>query len=357
LKFGIIGLPGSGKTTVFRALSGAGEPAERGGHLEPGLAAVKVEDERLDFLADRFKPKKVTPVDLEYLDVAGLTGEGKPGREIGDRVLGHLRPVDALIHCIRLFDSPVLGTPEPLKDLDAVQEEMILSDLAIVEKRVERVERDISRGRKELSEELTLLRRARALLEEGKPLRVLSEMVESALLKGFAFLSAKPALFLLNATDEKSSDEVEAVKVRICEHLQDQANTAVDWLYADTEAEIARLEPDDARDFLEDLGLQEGAKRRIVRTSFDLLRLVVFFTVVSGEIRAWPVRRGSTAPVAAGTVHTDMQRGFIRAEVIGYDEFKEVGSMAEAKKAGKLRLEGKEYLVNDGDIIQFLFNV
>jgi GTP-binding protein YchF len=356
LKFGIIGLPGSGKTTVLRALSGTGEAAERTGHLEPGLAAVKVEDERLDFLADLFKPKKVTPVDIEYLDVAGLTGEDEPGREIGDRILGFLRPVDALIICVRFFDSPVLGPPDPVKDTAAVEEQMILSDLAIVEKRIERVERDIARGRKELTEEFSMLGKARALLEDGKPLRIRSEMVDSPLLKGFAFLSAKPALLLLNVGDDKSSNEVEAVKALISAP-EARPNTAVDWLYADAEAEIARLDPDDAREFLEDLGLEEGAKRRTVRTSFDLLSLVVFFTVGRDEVRAWPVRTGSTAPTAAGTVHSDMQKGFIRAEVIGYDDFKTLGSMAEAKKAGKLRLEGKEYRVRDGDIIQFLFNV
>jgi GTP-binding protein YchF len=357
LELGIIGLPGSGKSTVFRALTGGAETSDRKSQHEPGLAAVKVDDARLDFLAAHYKAKKTTQVEVEYLDIAGITGEGKPGREIGERVLAHIRNVDALIEPVRFFDSSTLGPAEPLKDLAAVEEEMILSDLAIVEKRIERIARDMKKGRKELADELALLEQARSLLNEGKPLRVAPESVESEMLKGFAFLSSKPTLFLVNAGENKTLEQVLGLAEEIRHRTTEQKRVAVDWLYADTEAEIARLDAADAAEFLKDLGLEEGAKNRIIKRSFELLRLIVFFTVSEKEVRAWPFRKGEAALAAAGAVHSDMQRGFIRAEVIPFDEFKAAGSIAAAKKAGKVRLEGKEYRVNDGDVIQFLFNV
>lgn len=357
MKLGIIGLPGSGKTTVFRALTGGLEQQSTKGRQEPGLGTVKVDDPRLEFLENLHQAKKTTPVYVEYLDIAGLTGEGEPGREIGDRALSHIRPVDALVHCVRYFDSPALGPPEALRDLDRVEEEMLLSDLAQVEKRLERVDREVAKGRKELAEEQALLREARAALEEGKPLRLYPPAYESDLLRGYAFLTAKPELLLVNAGEERSKDQILPLLEAIRTHIGDQPFTAVDWLYADAEAEIARLDEKDAKDFLEEMGIDESAKQRIIRTSFDLLNLIVFFTAGEKEVRAWPLRRGSSALDAAGTVHTDMQKGFIRAEVVAFDDLKETGSMQEAQKKGKVRLEGKTYQAQDGDIILFRFNI
>ncbi|MEJ2716228.1 MAG: DUF933 domain-containing protein, partial [Deltaproteobacteria bacterium] len=354
---GIVGLPGCGKTTVFRALTGGTGGGEPRGHLTAGLGVVKVEDDRLDYLAATYKAKKVTPVHVEYVDIPGLTGEGQRGKEIGDRILAHLRPVDALIHCVRFFDSPALGPAEPLKDLQRVEEEMILSDLAAVEKRIDRIDKDVKKGRKELIGELELLEQARSFLDNGEPLRFFEDAWESEQLKGFAFLSAKPELFLLNASENVSADRVRTVMEEIGKLTEGQPYTAVDWIYGDAEAEIARLAPEDAKEFLEELDLEEGAQSRIVKRSFGLLKMIVFFTAGEKEVRAWPLRKNETALAAAGTVHTDMQRGFIRAEVIPFDEFKEAGSMAEAHKAGNVRLEGKEYVVNDGEIILFRFNV
>lgn len=357
MKLGIIGLPGSGKTTVFRALTGGVESSDRKGHQEPGLGVVKVEDERLDFLASYQQPKKVTPVHVEYLDIAGLTGEGQAGHEVGDRVLSHIRPVDALVHTIRFFESRVLGAPDPLKDLERVEEEMIFSDLAIVEKRLERLESDIKKGRKEAAEEMDLLKEAQSVLDEGRPLRFFPPAVESEKLKGFAFLSVKPELLLVNAGEEHTRDDIQPLVDEIGARMLAQGHIAVDWLYADSEAEIARLTPEEAAEFIEDLELDEEAKTRIAKASFRLLNLIVFFTAGDPEVRAWPLRNGRNALDAAGTVHTDMQRGFIRAEVVAFEDFKEAGSMPEAQKAGKIRLEGKEYVVKDGDIIHFRFNV
>jgi GTP-binding protein YchF len=357
LKLGIIGLPGSGKTTVFKALTGGKDPGESKGHQGPGVGVVTVEDSRLDFLVERYKPKKVTPVHVEYLDIAGLTGAGQSAREVGDRVLAHIRPVDALIHCVRFFDSPSLGSAAPLKDFRSVQEEIILADLAVIEKRVERIGKDMKKGRKELAEELALLENARSVLESGKPLRFFGPAVDSETLRGFGFLSSKPELILLNAGDDRDADRMCSAVEEFNASLEGEPHVAVDWIYADTEAEIARLDADDAREFLAELGLQETSRNRIIQRSFSLLRLIAFFTVSDKEVRVWPLRKGENALSAAGTVHTDMQRGFIRAEVISSKDFREAGSMAQAQKKGQVHLEGKEYVVNDGDIIFFRFNV
>lgn len=357
MKLGIIGLPGSGKTTVFRALTGGIEIEERRGHHEPGLGVVKVVDSRLDFLAAYHKPKKVTPVHVQYTDIQGLTGEGPPGGSIGDKFLAHLRPMDALVHCVRFFESGALGPAEPLRDFKAVQDEMILSDLAIVEKRLEKVTKDMQKGRKELHQEFDLLQDAAKLLNLGKPLRLFSGKAEAEKLKGFSFLSSKPELILMNVGETLKPDDARRALDEISAYIFNQPLMALDWLYADTEAEIARLSPEDANEFLSEMSLEQGAKDRIIKTSFQLLRLIVFFTAGDPEVRAWPLEKDSTALKAAGTVHSDMEKGFIRAEVVAFPDFEEAGSLASAHKAGKVRLEGKDYQVKDGDIILFRFNV
>lgn len=348
-------MPGSGKSTVFRALTGVIEPLERKGQ-DPKLGVVKVSDSRLDFLTAYHKPKKVTPVHVEYTDIAGITGEGKPGRSLGDKVLGYIRPMDALIHCVRFFDAGA-GAPQPLKDFHTVEEEMILSDMSVIEKRLERVSRDFQKGRKDLAEELELLKTAYALLEEGKPLRLFPPASESEKLKGFAFLSAKPQMVLINVGEEADAESIRKLIDEFEKITSAQPDITVDWLYADSEAEIARLSPEEAEEFLKDLHLDEGAKKRIIRKSFDLLNLIVFLTAGEPEVRAWPLKKGKTALKAAGTIHSDMERGFIRAEVVAFEDFKSCGSMTAAQKQGKFRLEGRDYVVQDGDIFLFRFNV
>ncbi len=357
MKLGIIGLASSGKSTVFRALTGGVESGAGHGHQEPGLGVVKVQDDRLDFLAEYHHPKKVTPVVVEYLDIPGIPGEARTGRTLGEKVLPFIRPLDALVHCVRFFDSPAAAEPQIEKDFLAGEEELILSDMAVVEKRIERLEKDVSRGKKDLSEELELLREAGKYLEQGKPLRLFPAAMESEKLKGFAFLSAKPELVLLNAGENKTAAQIESGLEQLKEIIKEQPHIALDWLYADTEAEITRLPEEDAREFLRDLNLEEAAKNRIIRKSFRLLDLIVFFTAGEPEVRAWQLKNGQPALKAAGTVHSDMERGFIRAEVVAYDDFKQAGSMAAAHKAGKVRLEGRDYGVKDGDIILFRFNV
>ncbi|MEW6350502.1 MAG: DUF933 domain-containing protein [Thermodesulfobacteriota bacterium] len=357
MKLGIVGLPGSGKSTVFKALTGGIESGGKKGHPEPGVGVVKVKDDRLDYLTDYHHPKKTTPVFVEYLDIAGFSGERTPEHEIGDKVLSHVRPVDALVHCVRMFSSDLSGPPRGLPDYQAVEEEMILSDLVVVEKRIERISRDIQRGRKELAEELGLLEQAKVVLDQGRALRTFPPAWESDRLRGFAFLSAKPELVLLNAGDDTERSRIQEVAQEIQDWCGPQEGLAMDWLYADSEAEIARLDPEDAKEFLAELQFEEGAKDRIIRSSFKLLNLIVFFTAGEPEVRAWQLKAGQTALKAAGTVHSDMERGFIRAEVVSYRDFREAGSMAAAQKAGKTRLEGRDYVVQDGDIILFRFNV
>jgi ribosome-binding ATPase YchF (GTP1/OBG family) len=244
-----------------------------------------------------------------------------------------------------------------LKDFQAVEDEMIISDLAMVEKRLERVEKDVRKGRKDLVEEFELLQEARKILDGGAPLRKRPEIAESEKMRGFAFLSAKPQLIVVNAGENKSRADIQAVLSELSAMVEGQANVALDWLYADTEAEIVRLPPEDAKEFLSELELDEGAKNRIIRKSFEFLRLIVFFTAGDPEVRAWPLKKGLTAVKAAGTVHSDMERGFIRAEVVSYADFLEAGSLANAQKAGKFRLEGRDYEIKDGDIVLFRFNV
>jgi ribosome-binding ATPase len=355
LKLGIIGLPGSGKSTVFRALTGGLDSSKKKVN-EPSVGVVKVNDDRLDFLAQFHKPKKVTPAQVEYLDIGGF-GESKGAKTIGDKGLVFIRNLDAFIHCVRFFDSPLLEQADPLRSFLSVQDELILSDMAVVEKRLERIEKDLHRGKKELAHEHELLKHAYKLLDENKPLRFFPNIDDIAELRSFAFLSAKPQLVLLNAGENKSREEIAGEIAKIKERVGEDPNILIDWLYADAEAEIATLSEEDAKEFLGDLQLEEGAKDRIIKKSFELLNLIVFFTAGEPEVRAWQITKSQNAMKAAGAIHSDIERGFIRAEIVAFAAFKTAGSMSAAQKLGKVRLEGKDYIVQDGDIILFRFNV
>ncbi len=343
---------------MFRALTGAGEIHDDKARREIGLGAVKVSDPRLDFLAEYHKPRKTTPVTVQYSDIHGFGDDQPKGTGASlEKFMAMVRPLDAFVHCVRLFDTPFEGPADPLRDLKALEEEMILSDLGVVERRLERVSRDIQRGKKELSKERDVLTKALEILEQGKPLRCLSVDDDLESLKGFSFLSIKPELVLLNVGEDQSKGTIEEVMDRLRGHVAGQPSVELDWLSADIEAEIAVMAPEDAKEFLQDLALEEGAKERIIRTSFRLLNLIVFFTAGEPEVKAWPLRQGATALQAAGTVHSDMAKGFIRAEVVSYEDLRTTGSMTAAHKAGKVRLEGRDYIVRDGDIMLFRFNI
>lgn len=366
LRLVIVGLPSSGKTTTFNALTRAAATtgAYTSAEDEPNLATVKVPDGRLDVLAGMFKPKKIVPADVQYLDVAGLTkGMGEQG--LGGKLLGHLQQAQALVHVARAFDAGATphadGSVDPLRDIETLNLELAFSDLGIIEKRLERIKNTIGKTRgaeRELNErEAVLLARLREELEAGRPLRAAELSADEAkLLRGFGFLTAKPQLILLNVGEEQVGEEtarlVAAAKERFGGPFVEVAALA-----AKIEMELGQLEPADAQEFMADLGITESGLDRVIAHSYDLLGLISFLTAGPDECRAWTVPRGSTAVDAAGAIHSDLARGFIRAEVVAFDDLVAAGSLPEARKRGVLRAEGRTYVVNDGDVLEVLFNV
>ncbi|MBL8126000.1 MAG: redox-regulated ATPase YchF [Thermomicrobiales bacterium] len=364
----IIGLPASGKTTVFNALTGS--EAETGTYsgdtAEPNLANVKVPDARLDTLTEMFNPQRRVPADVQYLDVAGVA-KGIAEKGMSGSLLGHLSQADALVLVVRAFEDPdvphVEETVDPLRDVETLTLELLFSDLAGVEKRLDRIKSQLPKltGReKEATErERVVMLRLHEALEAETPIReVLGELEpdDIKMLRGFGFLTQKPLLILLNLGEDQIGEQGDALVAQVRERFT-RPGVAVDALAGQIEMEIGRLDAADAAEFMRDLGITESGLGRVIRLSFELLGLMPFFTVGPDECRAWTIRRGASAVEAAGEIHSDIQRGFIRAEIVGYDDMIAAGNMNEVKKAGKFRREGKEYVVQDGDIINFLFNV
>jgi GTP-binding protein YchF len=349
VKAGLTGFGGAGKTTVFNALTGLHAETGGAGGERPNLGVIKVPDARVDRLAEIFEPKKTTYAEVSFVDFPPPRNAPQKRAVLTPDVVAQLRDVDALVEVVRGFPDLAGAPPTPVADLEAFGAELLLADLGVVEKRLERLKKEKGQER-----ERALLERVQAALEEGKPLRLLPLAAEErAQLAGFAFLTLRPLLVVLNVTESEAAaplpEEVAArAKAEGAEALA---------LSAKVEAELADLEPDDRGAFLADLGLTAGARERFIRASYALLDLISFFTTGEDECRAWPVRRGTTALKAAGKVHSDIERGFIRAEVVSYDDFARLGSEARCREAGKLRLEGKEYVVQDGDIIHFRFAV
>lgn len=364
----IIGLPSSGKTTVFNALTRA--EAETGtfgaGADEPNLATVKVPDPRLDRLTEMFQPQRKVPADVQYLDVAGIA-KGIAEKGMSGQLLGHLAQADALLHVVRAFEDPNVAhaeeTVDPLRDIETLNLELLFSDLALVDKRLQRIASQLPKLRGQerdaTEREQVVMTRLKAALEADTPLREVVQDLDpddAKILRGFGFLTSKPLLILLNLGEDQIGDEGQQ-QVQDARERFTRPGVAVDALAGQIEMEIARLDPDDAAAFMADLGITESGLDRVIRLSFDLLGLIPFFTVGPDECRAWTIRRGATALEAAGEIHSDIQRGFIRAEIVGYDDLLAAGGINEAKKAGTFRREGKTYVVQDGDIINFLFNV
>jgi ribosome-binding ATPase len=367
-KLVIIGLPGAGKTTVFNALTRA--TAQTGGFGvagdEPNLATVKVPDPRLDRLTEMFDPKSKVPADVQYLDVAGIA-KGIAEKGMSGQLLGHLAQADALVHVVRAFASDDLPHPEgsvdAMRDIETLNLELAFSDLAIIEKRLQRLAAQIPKLRgpeREFNErEQVVMTRLKEALESDMPLRdAVPELDpdDAKNLRGFGLLTAKPLLVLLNTGEDQLGDPTEALVAEAKERFS-RNGVAVDALAGQIEAEIAQLDDADATEFMADLGISESSRDRVVRRSFELLGLIPFFTVGPDECRAWTIRQGDSAVEAAGAIHSDIQRGFIRAEVVSYDDLVSAGTMAETKKNGTFRREGRSYVVRDGDIINFLFNV
>jgi ribosome-binding ATPase len=357
MEIGITGLSGAGKSTVFNALARA--HAQIGtftaAQSEPNRAVVKVPDARVDVLADIFKPKSIKPAEVQFVDVAGLAKGA--GLESAAAILGHLRTVDALLIVLGAFQD---GAEDALADLDSIETEFVLSDLEIVDKRLDRLEREVRMARGDDAErqikarELEVLARLKAALEAEQPVRTLElAPEEEKLLRGYALLSAKPALAVLNTGDEVVDPGV------LAELAAGTAARRIEWIAiaGRLEMELAELDPTEAGEFMEAMGVEELAAGRVIQASYRLLDLISFLTAGADEVRAWTIRRGSTAVDAAAAIHSDLARGFIRAEVVLYEDLVAAGSFPEARKRGKLRSEGKTYVVRDGDVINVLFNV
>jgi GTP-binding protein YchF len=356
MKLGIIGLPQSGKTTLFNALTRGSIPTGAvSGKLEMHIAVVDVPDPRVDKLSVMFKPKKTIYAKVTYVDIAGLDGSaGKSG--IGGALLNQLTQMDGFIHVVRCFESDEVphpaGSVDPARDVQVMDSELILNDLIAVERKLERLveERKKGAGRDKalIEREHELFSRFHASLQEEIPLRDIEiSHEEDKMLSGFGFLSRKPVLLVLNLSEGQTAPTLEYLH----KHSQVVA------LQGKLEMDIAQLPPEEMQMFLQEYGIEEPSLHRMIRLSYDLLGLQSFFTAGDDECRAWTVHRGATAPEAAGEIHTDLQKGFIRAEVVAYDDLMALGGLVESKTKGKLRLEGKEYIVKDGDVLNIRFNL
>ena len=365
MKLGIVGLPNVGKSTLFNSLTKAG--AESANYpfctIDPNVGIVTVPDHRLKLLGDMYQSKKVTPAVIEFVDIAGLVKGASKGEGLGNQFLSNIREVDAIVHVVRCFeDSNIVhvdGSINPLRDIETINLELIFSDLEILERRISKVEK-AARMDKTLGKELELLKRIKALLEDGKLAKniELEDEDEEALFASYNLLTSKPVIFAANvAEDELADDAASNEGVQAVRAFAEKENCEVFVVCAQIEQEIAELEEDEKKMFLEDLGLSESGLEKLIKASYSLLGLISYLTAGEPEVRAWTIKKGTKAPQAAGKIHSDFERGFIRAEIVSYDDLMECGTYAAAKEKGLVRLEGKEYIVQDGDIILFRFNV
>ena len=360
MKIAIIGLANSGKTTVFNALTrGAAETTSyASGQLDPNVATVKVPDQRLQVLAQMFDPKKVTPADVQYVDVGGLSSGARQSGGLPPALLNFIGGADALLHVARAFEDDSVAHPEGsvnlARDVESVDLELAFSDMAIIERRLAKLNAEIgkmsSKDRELRTAERDLLVKLLKELEDGKPIRdVELNDEQERLLRGYQFLTAKPLLLAINISEAQLNSPPQ--------FAYPHRSSDVVALCGKVEAELAQLDDEDAGAFMEDLGISEAARDRVIGSSYGLLGLISFLTAGPDEVRAWTIGRNTPAVEAAGAIHSDIQRGFIRAEIVAYDDLIKAGGMTEAKKQGTVRMEGKTYIVKDGDVCHFLFNV
>ena len=361
IKCGIVGLPNVGKSTLFNALTKAAIAAENYPFctIDPNVGIVPVPDPRLDALAAIVKPERILPTTVEFVDIAGIVKGASTGEGLGNKFLANIREVDAIAHVVRCFvDEDVVhvsGKVDPLSDIDTINTELALADLESAEKALQRYEKAAKAQDKEAIKAREVARRVRDALAVGKPARTVAvDETERPVLRDLQLLTAKPVLYVANVAEGgfEGNPMLDAVR-----KLAAEEGAQVVAVCAAIEAEISQLEDADRAEFLKDLGLEEPGLNRVIRAGYTLLGLQTYFTAGPKEVRAWTVRKGATAPQAAGVIHTDFERGFIRAEVIGYDDYIALKGEQGAKEAGKLRLEGKEYLVREGDVMHFRFNV